>query len=187
MANDGLDIHAFQRWAMGNLVGNYNRGIFAEWLVGQALGAIGPNGYRQEWDAWDLLYGDSKKWKVEVKAAGRDQAWSQDRPSVPRFDIAPRKRTWDQSNEVWIQNNPPARPADLYVFCLHTPEEATNENVLDPDCWQFWVLSSRRLDQDLGQQKSVGLRTLERLTGSTSWSWSELRVAVDRCIQHPGT
>ncbi len=35
-----LDIAAFQRWVLGDLVDNANRGIFAEWLVGQALDAI---------------------------------------------------------------------------------------------------------------------------------------------------
>lgn len=182
MENDGLDVHAFQRWAMGNLVENRNRGIFAEWLVGQALGAISPDAYRQEWDTWDLLYGSGKA-KIEVKAAGRDQTWPQAQPSVPRFDIAPRAWIWNPSEKERVEG--PARPADVYVFCLPTPEEATNENVLDPDCWQFWVLSSRQLEQDLGQQKSVGLAKLESLAASTSWS--ELRAAVDRCTQHPRT
>ena len=27
-------------WAVGNLTGNFNRGLFAEWLVGKALGVI---------------------------------------------------------------------------------------------------------------------------------------------------
>ena len=83
----GLDISAFRRWAMGNLVENRNRGIFAEWLVGQALDDTVEIGFRQEWDSWDLLYGKSK---IEVKAAGRGQTWPQNHPSTPRFDIAPR-------------------------------------------------------------------------------------------------
>ncbi|MCH2422005.1 MAG: hypothetical protein MK196_02705, partial [Acidimicrobiales bacterium] len=35
------DLTEFQRWATGNLVENRNRGIFGEWLVGQALEVIG--------------------------------------------------------------------------------------------------------------------------------------------------
>ena len=62
-----MDIQSFQRWAMGNIVENRNRGVFAEWLVGRALQAITSDEYRQEWDAWDLLYGDLK---IEVKAVG---------------------------------------------------------------------------------------------------------------------
>ena len=37
------DLTEFQRWATGNLVENRNRGIFGEWLVGQALGVIGDD------------------------------------------------------------------------------------------------------------------------------------------------
>ena len=48
----------FDRWATGNLVDNRNRGIFAEWLVGQALGVIGDDDVRKEWDAVDLRFGD---------------------------------------------------------------------------------------------------------------------------------
>ena len=35
------DLTEFQRWATGNLVENRNRGIFGEWLVGQAAGLEG--------------------------------------------------------------------------------------------------------------------------------------------------
>ena len=52
MEDLGLDIESFGRWAAGNLVDNRNRGIFAEWLVGQALEAIDEGEFRQEWDPW---------------------------------------------------------------------------------------------------------------------------------------
>ena len=180
MENCGLDIHAFRQWAMGNLVENRNRGIFAEWLVGQALGVIGEREYRQEWDSWDLVYCESK---IEVKAAGRGQAWPQIEPSTPRFDVAPKEWTWDPEAGDDIRNDPPLRPADVYVFCLHKPEQASNENVVDPDSWKFWVLSARRLDEELGQQKSVGLATLNRLAAPVgSIEWPEIRAEVDRFV-----
>lgn len=158
----GLDIQDFRRWALGELRENRNRGVFAEWLVGQALGAIDDKGVRLEWMPWDLEYRDQK---IEVKASG--QAWSP-RPN-PRFDIACR------------QLDPPARVADVYVFCLHTPERATNENVIDPNSWQFWVVPTRWLDSELGQQKSVGPATLDGLAARVSWP--SLAATVDRCIQ----
>ena len=43
------DFAGFSRWATGNLVDNRNRGIFAEWLVGQALGVIEADDVRTEW------------------------------------------------------------------------------------------------------------------------------------------
>ena len=40
MGGESLNIDGFQKWATGNLVDNRNRGIFAEWMVGEALGCI---------------------------------------------------------------------------------------------------------------------------------------------------
>ena len=61
------DFAGFSRWATGNLVDNRNRGIFAEWLVGQALRVIEAGDVRTEWDAVDLRFGDLR---LEVKASG---------------------------------------------------------------------------------------------------------------------
>lgn len=44
-------LEAFRRWALGNLVENRNRGLFAEWLVGTALGITDKE--RLEWDEAD--------------------------------------------------------------------------------------------------------------------------------------
>lgn len=177
MGEHGLDNEGFYRWAMGDLVDNRNRGIFAEWLVGQALEVLSDGGVRNEWDAYDLLYGKSK---VEVKASGRDQTWKQDRPSNPRFNIAPRKWTWEAKTNEFKENDPPARCADVYVFCYHKAEKATNENVQDSDFWEFWVISRRTLDRELGSQKSVGLGRLCHLASPVAWSG--IRAEVDRCV-----
>lgn len=158
-----MDIQDFRRWALGELRENRNRGIFAEWLVGKALGIVGEEATRSEWMPWDLEY---RHKRIEVKASG--QAWNP-RPN-PRFDIACRKSL-----------DPPARVADVYVFCLHTSEEATNENVANPYCWQFWVISTGKLDDQLDQQKSVGLATLDRLTERIPWS--DIKAGIDECVQ----
>ena len=42
------DFSGFSRWATGNLFDNRNRGIFSEWLVGQALGVIEADDVRTE-------------------------------------------------------------------------------------------------------------------------------------------
>ena len=66
----------------------------------------------------------------------------------------------------------------MYVFCLHEPVTATNENVVDPTAWKFWVLSTRTLDDQLGPQKSVGIATLNGLVAPIGWD--EIKNAVDR-------
>ena len=178
MADHLLDIGSFQRWALGDLVDNANRGIFAEWLVGQALGVLAEGEARAEWTAFDLRYGDTK---VEVKASGLSQTWNPHRQSKPSFNIAPRTSAWDAATDEWASFDPPQRPADVYVLCLHEPIPATNENVRDPACWKFWVIATQVLNRELGPQAGVGLTTLNRL--ATSVGWSGLQAEVDRCVR----
>ena len=182
MGDRGLDVGRFQNWVLGNLVGNTNRGVFAEWLVGQALESIGEDETREEWDECDLRY---RGMKVEVKSSGRDQTWHQDRRSPPRFDIKRRTWVWDARTGKSTRHDPPIRPADVYVFCLHGPIPATNDNVRDPASWKFWVVSKRTLDNELGLQKSVGPTTLDGLAGSVGLS--EVRTEVDRCLEEVST
>ncbi len=173
-----LDIDHFRHWALGNLVCNTNRGIFAEWLVGQALEAIGEDDTRDEWVESDLCY---RGIKIEVKASGRGQAWKQDRPSTPQFGIRPLKQTWDKRTDEWTDHDPPARVADIYVFCLHWPFPATPADVRDPASWKFWVVSKRTLDDQLGSQETVALSRLQELAPSGPVGWSEIKAEVDRC------
>ena len=172
-----LDLAGFRQWATGNLVENRTRGIFAEWLTGQALGVIGPDDIRTEWDAADLRYRDRL---IEVKASGRGQTWSQERPSVIRFDIANRQQAWDAETDTFEAFDQPGRVADVYVFCLPTPDKATNDNVADPSMWTFWVIATATLDAELGDQKTIGTGRLSTLANPVSWD--DLHDAVDQTI-----
>ena len=181
-----LDIASYQRWAAGNLVDNRNRGIFAEWLVGQALQAVDANEFRQEWDPWDLQYRDAR---IEVKASGMSQSWSPLRPSQPSFGVAAPLRIWCAQTNEWQQNDQGTRPAHVYVFCLHKPVPATNANVADPTTWDFWVTvpgpPAQVLDDKLGAQKTVRPTTLDRLAkriDAKRIEWSQIKTAVDRLI-----
>ena len=178
VGDHGLDIDRFRHWALGNLVWNTNRGIFAEWLVGQALEAIDEDEARDEWGECDLYY---RGIKIEVKTSGRGQAWKQDGPSTPKFGIRPTKRTWDKRTNEWTNHVPPARVADIYVFCLHERFPATDDNVRDPPSWKFWVVSKQTLDDRLRSQETVGLSRLRDLASSVGSS--DLRAEVDRCLE----
>ena len=173
-----LDIDSYHRWAAGNLVDNRNRGIFAEWLVGQALRAIEEGSYRVEWDAWDLDY---RGVGIEVKASGLSQSWNPDVASKrPSFNIAPPKSVWHAGADSWETNDDGTRPAHVYVFCLHEPVPATNQNVADPNEWRFWVISGRALDKHLGEQQTVGIATLNRFANPIPWT--ELEPSVDALV-----
>ncbi len=173
-----VDLEGFRVWATGNLVENRNRGIFAEWLVGTALGVVDPVVPRREWDAADLRF---RERLIEVKSSGRGQSWPQDRPSTIRFDIPPSKQPWDAETDTWVDLDPPRRIASVYVFCCHEPFPATNDNVADPSAWRFWVIPTTTLNAELDHQKTVGVGTLDRLVETVQWV--ELRSAVDAAIE----
>jgi hypothetical protein len=192
-----MNIEDYFSWASGNLVDNRNRGIFGEWIVGKALEIILPGEYREEWASFDLLYKNSK---IEIKTSGFSQVWNPNNRTVPRFDIAGQKWTWLGSLDnfdppdgwkgqarrdgFWEEHTHPKRTADLYVFCLHDPTEyenfvpATTANVADMNCWKFWVISTCVLNLKVGNQKSVGLSGLNRIT--TPVRYSELKSKVDK-------
>ena len=165
----------FYRWASGNLVDNRNRGIFAEWLVGQILGVIDVGDVRKEWDSCDLRY---QGMEIEVKTSGLSQTWKQMRNTTPRFSIEPQKQTWNASTDEWLLHDPPVRTSDVYIFCLHESDPATNQNVIDPNCWSFWVVSRDVIDRELAEQASLGLSTLNKI--SKKLKWSEVKSEIDQ-------
>lgn len=172
-----LDVEKFRRWAAGNLVDNRNRGIFAEWLVGQALGVIDASKFRQEWDVWDLQYQHAS---IEVKTSGLNQYWSPLRRSRPSFGITVPKQVYCEKTKKRHANDQGTRPADVYVFCLHMSLPATNANVACPYTWVFWVIAGRTLDDRLGAQKTVRPSTLCRLAECIEWD--RIKEEVDRLI-----
>ena len=80
----GQTVGDFWAWAFSNILTNITRGLFAEFLVGTALGAV--EGKRTEWDSYDLSYGDAH---IEVKSSAYLQSWEQDKPSNIGWSISP--------------------------------------------------------------------------------------------------
>ncbi|GAA1366667.1 hypothetical protein GCM10009612_50660 [Streptomyces beijiangensis] len=74
----GLDdtVLDFWRFAISDLRTNAVRGYLAEFLVARAVGA---RTNRLEWDAYDILSPEGIR--IEVKAGGYVQAWSQTQAS----------------------------------------------------------------------------------------------------------
>ena len=68
---EGLTLGDFWSWAY-SVFSNLNRSVFAEFIVGSALGIIGLP--RVEWRAYDFLYCGKK---IEVKSAAYVQSWEQ--------------------------------------------------------------------------------------------------------------
>ncbi|MFE1430316.1 hypothetical protein ACFW6C_32815 [Streptomyces fungicidicus] len=144
----------FWRFAMPDLRMNNTRGLFAEFLVHQAVGSHEP---RVEWASHDVETDDGLR--IEVKAGAYLQAWEQRTPSQIRFSGL-RACTWsseDGYSEVKSYN------ADIYVFAVQTALEHAVYNPLDTAQWEFYVLprsAVAALDAD-----SVSLSTVRAAAG----------------------
>lgn len=112
-----MDLSAFYRWNSGNLLDNCTRGVFAEWLIHQALGI--QSEFREEWAPVDATTPNGLT--LEIKSAAYEQSWEQSAPSRIVFSIS-------------------QRVADLYVFCLLTGREPA-----DISTWTFWVVPTTAL------------------------------------------
>ncbi|AQT67033.1 hypothetical protein STSP2_00172 [Anaerohalosphaera lusitana] len=167
-------VGSFWRWAYSDILSNANWGVFAEYLVASALGAV--DHARIEWDAFDIAYGGTK---IEVKSSAYLQSWPQKRPSAIRFDIG-KKLSWTADTNEYSPR--PHRPADIYVFCLLAEKDRSRVNVLDTTQWQFYVLPREVLDAELGEAKTLSLKVLEGLTEPITYQ--KLKLAIDELVQN---
>jgi hypothetical protein len=109
-----------------------------------------------------------------VKSAAFVQSWSQHKLSNIIFRI-PRTRAWNA--ETNILENESRRQAQVYVFALLAHEEKSSIDPLNINQWQFFVLSSKQLDNRTRSQHSITLRSLESLAGPGIY-YHEIREAV---------
>ncbi|TKJ28307.1 hypothetical protein [Blastococcus sp. CCUG 61487] len=159
-------IRDFWAWVLSDLRGNTVRPMMAEFLVAQALDAVGRP--RVEWEAYDVVTPDGIR--VEVKSSAYVQAWAQARPSEIRFGGL-NGRTWDAAGYA----SGSSYNADVYVFALETAPDHESYDPLDLDQWKFWVLP-RRAVEGTGQ-KGLALSRVEAMAGEPV-PYSGLRDAV---------
>ncbi len=169
----GRTIGDFWQWAYSDVLSNRNRSIFAEFIVGVALG-VGDEP-RVEWDAADLCY---RGFKIEVKSSADCQSWRQEKPSTIQFSIR-KAVVWNPVRGKY--EGEPTRCADLYVFCHYPERDKTKAKVLDVPAWDFYVVSTAALNRDFGETKSLSLATVRRL--AMRCKYGELRAAVDKVLR----
>jgi len=161
----------FWAWAYSSILTNITRGLFAEFLVGTALGALKDT--RTEWDSYDLAYGDAH---IEVKSSAYLQSWPQPELSKIGWSISPSTYRHD---ELAKDHEP---PADCYVFCVYTEKEERNPaKVLDLAKWEFYVVPTKVIDRELSGQKTVAESSIKALVGEPV-RYSHLRERVDEAL-----
>jgi hypothetical protein len=75
----------------------------------------------------------------------------------------------------------PTRCADLYVFCHYPEQDRCRANVLDVGAWDFYVLSTDRLDEVFGNAKSVSLNGIRKVCPRCKFD--ALKSTVDRALE----
>lgn len=145
----------FWQWSAADLLNNLTRGKLAEFIVAHALG-IHEYGPLPKWEPHDLLFEDKR---IEIKAAGYIQEWSQRTNTNPRFSIRPAK-SWDDATGY---SEKASRNSDMYIFCVLTETDRNAAHLPLLDKWDFYPVLTTELDARLGEQKSVGMSTLCRI------------------------
>jgi hypothetical protein len=162
----------FWRWAYSDVLSNRNRSVFAEFIVGVALGVVDKP--RIEWDAADLCY---EGFKIEVKSSADCQSWHQDKPSKIQFSIR-KAVVWNPATGNY--EGQPTRCADLYVFGHYPEKDRAQANVLDVPAWDFYVVSTATLNREFGDAKSSSLAAVRRV--GMRCKWEGLKLAAARAL-----
>ncbi|MEV5112174.1 hypothetical protein [Peribacillus frigoritolerans] len=159
----------FWKWGFSNILTNNLRGIFAEFLIGTALGCL--NQLRVEWDSYDLVY---KGMKIEVKSSAYIQAWHKEKYSNISFSIGAKKE-YDYTTNKY--NPTVKRNADIYVFCLLKEK---NHEIIEPlnmKQWDFYVALTKDLDIYFPNQKTISLNSLKKIAQPSTYE--ELKQIIE--------
>ena len=170
----GPKLSDFWRWSSSDLLSNTLRGVLAEFIVATALG-LGDKP-RVEWAAWDLKMPTGET--IEVKSAAYIQSWPQDRHSQVRFGIAQSRQAWNPDTGKTMVPKVPRRFADVYVFCLLNHKDRCTVDPLDVDQWEFYVVSTDRLNTKCGDRRTIGLNQLRDLAEGPALPYARLGEAL---------
>ena len=181
----GYLLSDFWRWSSSDLLDNTLRGTFSEFIVGTALDLDLTTGF-ENWLPWDLTY--PFQWqdslgqtydevRIEVKSASYIQPWEQKKLSNIIFSIRP-ARAWDLETGYRGEFK---RQSDVYVFCHYTQKDRSKADPLVLDDWDFYVISTKELDEVCGMQKTISLASLQ-LLGPIRADYSGIKEAIIQCI-----
>ena len=154
------------------MASNATRGVLAEFIVGQAIGAYSiDDGVREEWATFDLTSADGAP--VEVKSSAYIQAWTQKTMSTISFRYP---KTLDYDPDTGQQSASKSRHARVYVFALLAHQDQATIDPLDVDQWEFYVVLTKTLDERQRSQDSITLKSLKAICQPVSYQ--DLTTAV---------
>lgn len=166
----------FWKWAHSDLMDNAERGIFSEYLVAKAIGD--KSNHRTNWNSYDLT--SSEGIRVEIKTSAYIQSWGQSKLSTLKFGIGKTHGYDNESNQYDFELK---RQAEVYVFCVLKETNQEKLNPLDTSQWEFYVLSSKILDNDpnYSNKKSISLQPLIKL-GAVKCSYENIHKEIVKAV-----
>ena len=174
----------FWAWSMSRLIGDGPRGDLAEFIVNKAL-ETDTTIPKRGWGECDIVYTHAgRPLRIEVKCSTLLQAWERESTPRPVFSIAKTlncdiEETDSGYRYIGRDGSPPSRRSDVYVFCLFAEEDRSKANPLILDQWKSYVVQTKLIDDQLGDQRSISLRGLEKL-GATPCGFHDIRPSVDK-------
>ncbi|MCY4460760.1 MAG: hypothetical protein OXC26_10275 [Albidovulum sp.] len=170
----------FRRWVLSDWKSPTTRASLAEYYVRCALGR--DNEPAQDWEYVDIVLEDGGKIEVKASAYLQPVRGRKLRLTSPRFDIKEKTLAWSSKLSDWKRSEEPKRWADCYVFCLENMDDPATYNPLDLSQWEFFVVSTCRINETFGHQKSVAIGRL-RQEGFRSVVFSGLGPEISRVLQ----
>jgi hypothetical protein len=146
------------------------RSILAEYLVALALGRAGER--RRPGDGCDVV--TESGLRVEVKASGYLQNWSQRAHSKPAFGRVA-GRTWDAAADVFGAHR--EIRADVFVFAVQTCLDPDLYDALEVSQWEFYVVPGAEVERY--GYRSVGLPWVRKRAEAVAFDG--LGAAIEAC------
>ncbi len=137
------------------LMENNIRGVFAEYLIADILGA-GWKVKDGSWNEWDIDGPNGEK--LEIKQSAFLQTWCKQNQPEGQYKIS--KPSFDIAAKTGYNSGIKTRPADIYIFALHIEKniEKADHRILEQ--WEFYVVDKKILPKG---QKRIGLGPISRL------------------------
>lgn len=173
----GFKLIDFWQWSVSDLVSNATRGRFAEFIVASAI-KCNLEIIRDEWSPYDLTSPEGIK--IEVKSASYLQSWFQRDFSKISFSIKA-ARIWD--SETNRHGTTSSRQSDVYVFCLLKHKDQLTLNPMNLDQWEFYVISTLKINNYTRSITSITLKSLQNLTSPIAYD--QLRQAIVETHERP--
>lgn len=167
----GLSILEYWQWLYSDIYDLQD--TLAEYIVAKALGKDEPDN-TGTWTLYDISYREKR---VEVKETSYYHSWQTDeepKSKVRSFGITKAYSEYqDNTSELERQN-------DVYVFCLNTGETKNDSNPLQLEHWEFYVVPTSIINEKCGEQKTISLSRVRKLTNKVDYS--KLKNKVDEVI-----